>query len=780
MSASTIAEVIIDIKHSDLDKPFDYRVPSEWLSSVKRGMRVHVPFGNSYIAGIITDLKSHSAHTALKPIHALPDDEAYFDEERLTMAQTLAFTHVRPRMAYLNAMLPGALASSAHITYRLKDSRGIDSGVHAYFKNTSTIDKRHIAPKDRKKFKTAETQGHLSTEVAIRQSANIRTVKTVMLIKDITPKGSKQRAIVDYLKTHGATDKPTLLKATGAASASLRSLETQDIVVSVSRERYREITHAYAQRDKDVTLTHEQQRIVDAIVAHAQTTKEHLIHGVTSSGKTELYIAMARCVIARGEKVIVLVPEIALTPQLLARFKAVFQGRTGVYHSALSPGEQYDEWRRALRGEVDIMIGTRSAIFAPFASVGLIIIDEEQSDAYIQREQAEYDAREVARMRRAHHRGLLVYGSATPSVETYHASVQGTITRHTLSQRALGSFAPVIRRVDMKKEFKSGNPSILSSALHTAIHTRLQNNEQTLLMINRRGHANFVLCRDCGKRIKCPHCEVSLTYHKHTDHLKCHYCNHSEPAPARCPSCNSRHIRYMGLGSEKAQTVLQQTFPEANVMRMDKDTTTNKGAHERLLQSFETHGDILVGTQMIAKGLDFPRVTLVGVLSADMALFIPDFYAESETYSLLSQLAGRAGRRDTRGEMIIQAYDASHSILEAIEAQDYDAFYRREITFRKQANVEPYASLTLIVIAHESYDKAYTTALEIKRKLSGGALDALGPADAKMVKRGGFYRVQLLVRHQKEPSVYPLLNDTLSTFNHSGARISLTHHPRIF
>ena len=778
MKPHAYAEVIIDIEHATLDKPFDYEIPGPWQPIITRGMRVEVPFNHQVRAGVVIQTKASSTVKNIKPIHAIRDIEPYYNDERLELASSLAFRHVRPRMAYLNAMLPSALSLKRDVKY-VKRVDDLPETLKPYFEGVSTIDKKTVAHRDLKTFKDAESKGLIKSTLTLKQTARKKTHERITLLKDVPVKGFKQRAIIEYLKSNGPVLKRTLLHETGASNDTLKRLENNKIVHSAQEEQYRHIESVYDDNDKVVDYTNEQRTIIDAVRSSLTQFREHLIHGVTSSGKTEIYIALTKAALARGA-VIILIPEIAITPQIVARFKGVFKERVGVYHSALSPGEQYDQWRQALRGEKDILIGARSAIFAPFESIGLIIIDEEQSDAYIQREQAEYDARDVARIRAATHQVPLVYGSATPSVETFYKAKEGRIELHTLKDRALGAKPPRIQRVDMKKEFKSGNASILSQTLKDAIYARLKRGEQTLLLINRRGHANFVLCRDCGKRIICPHCDVSLTYHHYKRVMKCHYCGHEEAAPSRCPACDSKHIRYMGLGSEKAESQVKTLFPSANVMRLDRDTTKKKGSHEALLHQFETTGDILIGTQMIAKGLDFPGVTLVGVLSADMALFVPDFYAESETFSLLSQIAGRSGRRDKQGDVIIQAYDASHDILKAVEDSHYPSFYAREIAFRKAARVEPFNQLALIVVADVSHDAAYHQALKLKRTLNHDSLHVLGPSDARPVKRRDQWRVQLLIRHHGQPSVYPKLSDAVHAFSKGKTHVTLTQYPRIF
>ncbi|MFW5893454.1 MAG: replication restart helicase PriA, partial [Bacillota bacterium] len=602
----------------------------------------------------------------------------------------------------------------------------------------------------------------------------------IVLKKDGFVKGHKQKAIIDTLKKHGGMEKSVLLKTAGATDGPLRSLLEKGFLDRVSKERYRELKSLYELSDQPIELTDEQNRAKEAIATAFDTYHPFLLHGVTSSGKTEIYIKLVKEVLAKGKSAIILLPEISLTPKITARFKSVFDDEVAILHSRLSVNEHYDQWRKILRGEAHVVIGARSAIFAPAKSIGLIVIDESHSESYIQNDAPRYSALDVAFERAKRHRSPVVLGSATPSVESMYEARMGTMTLLRLKKRALKAELPTIRLADMRQAFLEGNTSIFSKTLENAIHKRLEKGEQTLLLINRRGHSRFVLCRSCGKTIRCENCGIPMTYHKDQHRLMCHYCNHKEPMPSKCPHCGSPHIRYMGLGSEQAEEAVKTTFPEANVFRLDHDSTTTKHAHEEILHTFEHEGDILVGTQMIAKGLDFEKVTLVGVLSADMGFHVPDFYAESETFALLTQISGRAGRRTTKGEVIIQAYDVDHPVLEDVRRGDYERFYEREIAYREQAGLPPFKKLSQVTIGHAEYNAAYKKALEWIRILKMKTRNAkvLGPIKPMVPRTKDKYFTQILIKHEAHPSLYDALNSIIKDVDFSAYQISVDHYPR--
>lgn len=775
------AEILVDIEHHAVDQTFDYVVPSALTPIIEIGQRVDIPFGPRTLTGVVINLKEDSLYPTnkIKSIKNIRDFIPYFNEERLTLASFLSNKHIRPRAQYLNAMLPSALSMQYKTLFTIKDKASVHPSLRPYFEGASSVNKDHVDKPLLPLMRKAIDQNIVELTHSFKQTTNIKTVNYILLKEATTVRGTKQQAIIDHLKTYGAVEQTALLKSLNTTTSPLNALLEKGIIEKVSHEKIRDIQAYIDEPDKSVLLNPTQEKIKQAIVKTLDTPQAHLIHGVTGSGKTEIYIELIKTVRSQGKQALLLLPEIALTPKIVARFKKAIKEDIAIYHSALSSGEQYDQWRKVLYGKTHICIGARSSVFMPFNNLGIIIMDEEQSDAYIQRENPPYSAKEVASLRSFKHNAPLIYGSATPSVETYFQAKEGNVTLHQIKTRALNATLPVVKLINMKEEFKTGNPSMFSKALQSKIQQTLDQKEQIMILINRRGHNNFVICRECGKRIKCPECDISLTYHKASNRLKCHYCNYTEPSPKTCPTCHSSYIRYMGIGSERVEQALNQTFPNAKIYRMDQDTTTKKASHEKLIAAFENNGDILVGTQMITKGLDFENVTLVGVLSADMALFVPDFYAESETFSQLLQISGRSGRRSKQGHVYIQAYDSDHPVLNDVQTHDYENFYTREIAFRKRASVTPFYTVTQLLFMHKNYDIAYKKALEVKRFiLSLAPLKILGPSEPKRFKHKNVYRVQLIIRHDDDGKIYTILHK-IHTYFKDGVTIQINHHPKV-
>ncbi len=774
-------EVLVDLPHQALDRVFDYKVPKALRAYISKGQRVEVPFQTRTRSGFVLALKKESEVKGVKPLKGILDDPPFFDEERLALSESLSHEHVYPHVAYLHAMLPRALSVRYKRVFRLKDASRLDESLSSLFETGKAVPAEKLSD-HMPQVRRAVKEGALEESVRLSQAERARMVEFVRFLREpSSPLGQKQKALLELLKSvDGPMEKARLLKEVGAARASLNRLEERGLIEIFSRETYREQRMLYALEDKDVTLNDEQREAYLAVERTLGTHGAFLLHGVASSGKTEIYIKLSEAALQRGETALVLLPEISLTPKITARFKARFPNRVAVYHSGLSAGEQYDEWRKIFRGEADVVIGARSAVFAPLRDIGFIAIDEEQSDSYIQEDAPAYDARAVARRRASYHDAPLVLGSATPSIVSYYKAREGKYKLLTLKQRALKSVSPRIDIVDMKAAFHSGNRSMFSETLRKGIESRLSNHEQTLILMNRRGHARFVLCRQCGHVEKCEDCDISLTFHKHTSRLMCHHCGKKRAVPKQCPSCGSPHIRYMGAGSERVEEALRETFPQANIVRMDKDTTGRKQAHEKLLHQFEREGDILIGTQMIAKGLDFDNVTLVGVLSADMALHVPDFYAQSETFSLLMQIAGRSGRRSTRGDVVIQTYQKDHPVFQAVAEGDYEAFYEREIDFRRQTNVEPFKNLTQLLVLHEHSAYAHQLALKARRFLQKRLYKPLGPTRPTFPHQHGMHRQQLILRHDGEAEVYKALNELSGLFDMRTSKLVVNHYPRVF
>jgi primosomal protein N' (replication factor Y) len=556
-----------------------------------------------------------------------------------------------------------------------------------------------------------------------------------------------------------------LNNAVGSTSGAVRALINKGILTETRREVLRSPLKKISKTQKPApVLTPEQDKAVKTIIESLDqvSPKPFLLHGVTASGKTEVYMRVIEAVLARGESAIVLVPEISLTPQMTRSFCQRFGRNVAVLHSKLSSGERFDEWRRAERGDARIVVGARSAVFAPVRNLGFIVVDEEHENSYKQEESPRYHARDVACERARISNAVCVLGSATPSVESYHRALRGEYNLLELPHRVEMWEMPTVEVVDMREELAEGNRSMFSRALSQAISDSLDRGEQVILFLNRRGYSTFVLCRECGYSMRCPECDVALTYHAAGSSIRCHYCDHEEPVPLVCPSCGSRYIRYFGAGTQKIEGEVKRVFPRARTVRMDTDTTRRKGAHETIVGKFKKgEYDILVGTQMVAKGLDFPNVTLVGVISADTCLNLPDYKAGERTFQLLTQVAGRAGRGEKGGHVVVQTYSPEHYAIELGETYDYKGFFDEEISCRNEGMYPPFSRLILVVVSGKNLRvvEKYSTALvrtlqaKVRSVKEWKSIRILGPAPCALARVRGMHRWQILLK--VDPCITP-------------------------
>jgi primosomal protein N' (replication factor Y) len=571
-------------------------------------------------------------------------------------------------------------------------------------------------------------------------------------------RGPKQAEALRQLQEAGGTLAASALRAAGITTAMLRALELAGVVTLdervVDRDPFAEAgSWAVAPAHAPVgALTDEQAAALAQLEtsAAAGAFQTALLHGVTGSGKTEVYLRLAQAVIARGRRVLVLVPEIALTPAAAGRFRERFGGRVAIQHSGLSPGERHDQWHRIRRGDVDVVVGTRSAIFAPIEQLGLIVVDEEHDSSYKQDEAPRYHGRDVAVIRGRQEQALVVLGSATPSLESAANAESGRYERVRLTRRVLDRPLATVRIVDMRQEYASGGADItFSGALLQAIGDRLVKREQTVVLLNRRGFATVVFCRQCGSTLECPHCSVGLTYHRAAHRVRCHYCNYSSPVPRACPACGGEFLEQSGFGTERLEADLRTHFPEARVARVDRDTIRRRGAIVDVLAAVARGEiDILVGTQMIAKGHDFPAVTLVGVVSADVGLGMADFRAAERTFQLVTQVVGRAGRGTTAGEAIVQSLYPDHYSIKAAAAQDYPTFFEREMDYRRKLQYPPLVGLINIIVKDRSFDRAMDGARDLATRIRKGSegLRVMGPAPAALSKVRDEFRAQILIK----------------------------------
>ncbi len=604
--------------------------------------------------------------------------------------------------------------------------------------------------------------------------------------------------MLEYLQKHPEPIKLTeLLSRLHITAAAVKGLAERGWVrleeVEVQRDPYASRTF---RPTSPLPLTPEQQKVFDCIKDAVLSGEQRvfLLNGVTGSGKTEVYLQSIQTCLDQGREAIVLVPEISLTPQMVERFKGRFGNRVAVLHSRLSHGERYDEWRKIVRREVSVVIGARSAVFAPFTKIGLIIIDEEHESTYKQEESPKYHARDVAIARASEHGAAVVLGSATPSLESMYrtgreAVLSATPDRPafellTMTSRVEGRPLPRVHIVDMREELKNGNRSMFSRALYKAIEERLHKKEQTVLLLNRRGYATFVMCRTCGYVANCPHCDISLTYHQSSRAIRCHYCGYAERELTACPDCGSEHIRHFGTGTQRVEEELSKLFPGIRVIRMDVDTTTEKGSHEKWLTIFKNRqADLLLGTQMVAKGLDFPHVTLVGALAADSVLNLPDFRAAERTFQLLTQVAGRAGRHELPGEVFVQTYTPEHYSILSASKHDYQGFMLKEMLMRKQHNYPPFHRLVLITLSHEQVQLLIRSGEAVAARLKelasqmqaeGTELEVLGPVASPISRIKDRYRFQCMIKYRGEMDIAGLVQQAVAVLDDAVKQRKLT------
>jgi primosomal protein N' (replication factor Y) len=582
-----------------------------------------------------------------------------------------------------------------------------------------------------------------------------------------------------------------LEKKLGVPRSIITAAAAKGWVEIEGREEYR---HPYAELDnlprtEALTLTPQQKAAFDAVADAFQrgANETFLLEGVTGSGKTEVYLQLMAQTLAAGRDALMLVPEIGLTPQMVARVKGRFGANVAVLHSGLSDGERYDEWRRITRGEAHVVIGARSAAFAPLQNLGLLIMDEEHEASYKQDDSPRYNARDVIRWRGAYHHAPVLLGSATPSLESRARAQKGVYQLLLMPERANHHALPPSEIIDMRAAEVDEQSGDLSTQLTAALTKCLSRGEQAVLLLNRRGFSSFVMCRECGYVAKCPNCDISLTLHMDSHSLRCHYCGHEEAIPHICPSCQSRKIRYYGTGTEKVEQTLKAVLPQARVLRMDVDTTRRKGAHGRILKQFgDGDADILLGTQMIAKGLDFPNVTLVGVINADTALGLPDFRASERTFQLLTQVSGRAGRADKPGQVLIQTYNPDHYAIQLAQHHDYERFFAMEMHMRHEGNYPPYFFTFKLTVSHEDEDKAAKAVYRLADMLKGHLSDQaiiLGPTRGAIARVKRRYYYQIVIKYKKEPALKASLEEMLETTqisSRSGYQIAFDREPLSF
>ncbi|QMU89388.1 primosomal protein N' [Weissella cibaria] len=782
------AQVIVDVPTMQTNQPYTYAVPEALTEVLAVGMRVVVPFGRGnrliqgFVVGFVTAVNEA---TELKAIESVVELEPVLNEELLDLGQWLAETNFAFHISVLQTMLPNVMRAKYSKTFQLVEPNGLvnEPDVQVLFADRSEIpfNETEIAPELLPKLQRLQRAGVLQVGYVVDNRATAKTVLAMKpllsaseyddLRQNLRKTAVKQARFLTYLMTAPQEFVPikTVLDSQGLDYPTIKKAAEQGWIERAEIEEYRlPRLSSPIEPTSPLTLNPEQETAYTAIAAslgEAQT-KTFLLEGITGSGKTEVYLQAIARTLQQGKTAIMLVPEITLTPQMVRRVKGRFGDDVAVMHSGLSEGERYDEWRRVERHEVNVVVGARSAIFAPLENIGLIVIDEEHEATYKQDENPRYHARDVAQWRAERHGATLVLGSATPSLESRARAQRGVYTLLTLTERALHNPLPKAEVVDMREAMKAGGDDIFSPQMLDQLRDRLDKNEQSVLMLNRRGYANFMMCRNCGYVPRCVNCDLAMTVHKDTGRLECHYCGYSEPIPTTCANCGSDRIRPYGTGTQKVEEELQRMMPDARIIRMDVDTTRRKGATDKMLADFgDKKADILLGTQMIAKGLDFPDVTLVGVLNADTTLGLPDYRASERTFQLLTQVAGRAGRADKEGEVVIQTFNPDHYAIQLAKTQDYEAFYRQEMNLRHTWQYAPYYYTVQIKIAHERQDEAakvaYQTANWLKKHLASDSV-LLGPSTGAITRLKNKYYYRMVIKFKHDDGLEAALTELVS------------------
>lgn len=712
-----VISVLVQIKISLKEKTFDYKVPNELENDIKIGKRVLVPFGKQILEGFIIDIKENSDYD-LKEIIKVIDTEPILNNELLSLGKEISKENICNLISVYQSMLPKAYKASY---------------------------KTNIKPK-------------YVTYITLNNKNNIEEFLKIS-------KSEKQKEIIIDLLNNEKVLKNKY------QSNVIKVLKEKELIKEIKEEVYR------IDSKSEIKELNELNKYQLASFNQIKNTNKSviLLNGVTGSGKTEIYMHLIDEELKKGKEAIMLVPEISLTPQIISRFKNHFSDKIAILHSGLSDSEKYDEYRKILRKEVSIVIGARSAIFAPFTNIGIIIVDEEHSSTYKQDHNPRYNAIDVAIKRGKNHNAKVILGSATPSIETYARAKKGYYELVELNKRANNAKLPSVSIIDMKDEIKKGN-NILSDYLKEEIAIRLEKKEQVMLLINKRGYSSYLMCNNCGEVIKCPNCDITLTYHKTSETNRCHYCGYGEIKKDFCPHCKEGELRTFGTGTEKVEEIVKKLFPSSRVVRMDIDTTSKKGAHEKIINSFINHEyDILIGTQMIAKGLDFNLVTLVGVINADTILNLPDFRSNEKTYQLISQVAGRAGRKDKEGTVIIQTFNKDNYSIKYAKMHDYLGFYNEEIKIRKRLKYPPYFFIALLKVSGKDFNETLNQSKKIGnyiRKNKSEDMIVLGPSVGSVAKINNIYYFQIILKYRNKDKIIDLLNDII-IFTENNLKVKL-------
>lgn len=794
---SQFAQIIVDVPLMQTDKPFTYIIPEELQDQIVLGARVHVPFGrsNRLLQGFVTGLLDsvETSETELKPIHELLDFEPVLNAEQLDLANQIRHTVFSYKISILKSMIPSLLNSQYDKQLIPTEFLSEDDRL-AFFGHKDEQFYSNLTPEQQRIVGRLVQKGAIKVDYVAKDKKNIKTEKWYQpnsdgLLKiDIAARAKKRLELRDYLLQHPEEGRLSDLYQKYSRDVVKFFLE-EGLLTIQERELSRSEDYFDVKTTAFLDLNEEQSKVVDEVTSQiGQETKPFLLEGITGSGKTEVYLHIIDKVLKLGKTAIVLVPEISLTPQMTHRFISRFGKQVAIMHSGLSDGEKFDEWRKIKSGKARVVVGARSAIFSPLENIGAIIIDEEHEATYKQESNPRYHARDVALLRAKYHKAVLLMGSATPSIESRARASRGVYNFLQLTKRANASARiPQVEVLDFRDFVGKQEVSNFTPLLIDKIKDRLAKKEQVVLMLNRRGYSSFIMCRDCGFVDECPNCDISLTLHMDTKTMNCHYCGFEKAIPRTCPQCQSRSIAYYGTGTQKAYDELLEVLPQTRILRMDVDTTRQKGAHQKILDKFGAQeADVLLGTQMIAKGLDFPNVTLVGVLNADTALNLPDFRASERTFQLLTQVAGRAGRAEKEGEVVIQTYNPNHYAIQLAQKQDYEAFYAYEMGIRKQLGYPPYYFTVGLTLSHKDEQTVIRKSFEILQLLRSQLSDKikiLGPTPKPVARTHNLYHYQIIVKYRFEDNLELVLNQILDLTqlpDNKDLRLVIDHEPQNF
>ncbi len=782
------------------DKLYTYAVPNEFHALLKKGMRVLVPFGRGNLKkqGIVFEILADELK-GLKSITKIIDEEPVLNEEMLALC---SFMQNRVFCTYydaVNAMLPTGISYSLVNNYCANEEfspsllEGVEREVYDYLYSHGEKSEKFLIKElgilQEVLNSLYDKQAIIKTSDAKRKMGDA-TQKWVKFATEEIPEKltAKQSEVIRLLNDVGSCSVKEVCYFTGVTQAVVDNLVKKGVLCYFEKQVYRATYHNKNANPKEISLTDEQNDAFLGLLNDYKNPqgKVSLLYGVTGSGKTQVFLKLADKVISDNKGVIVMVPEIALTPQLIGIFTERYGDKIAVFHSGLSLGQRMDEWKRIKEGKALIAIGTRSAIFAPFSNLGLIIIDEEQEHTYKSEKTPRFHTRDLAKFRTVYNKGLLCLASATPSVETFTKAKNTSYGLYKLSHRFGNATLPETVTVDMKKEMLNGNTGSISNTLYEALNETLKNKKQAILLLNRRGHNTYISCPECGYVATCPNCSISMTYHSKNNRLMCHYCGYSEEKPSKCPECQGEHLKFSGLGTQKAQEEISALFKDAKILRLDADSTMTKDSYGNYLTAFSKgEYDILLGTQMVAKGLDFPNVTLVGVLGADAATYSEDFRSFERTFSLLTQVIGRAGRGDNEGLAIIQTQNPDSNVIALAKNQDYDSFYDEEISLRKLMVYPPFCDICVVSSQATSSDNASKAIFEvfeniknlIKTKYKDVKLIILGPSAATVMKVNNRYRFRMIIKCKNNSSFREMLKSALDIKQISDTSVSVDINP---